>query len=519
MHSDRLKCARRPVAPPFELKDATRDPLQSFANVVALLWRVCVRNWTIAVRWMVLVGGALLATQGATAQTPATAEAFLKAAEAAAEEEAHASGLEAYLYGYPRVEMARRIHNETQRVSAEQVIYAPVNRFYYFDRLAGPGDGRVIKAPNNDTVYGSAYLDLSQGPVVLRVPPMGDRYYVALVVDAAGNVGTRIGRKVTGPGGVDLAFVGPGYRGALPKGMRVLKQSANDLWVLMRVASTGGADEAVAAATLKRFTLSDLGSVRARPAEGRNTPIQTQPVVAPLTPLESLEYYQVLDRMLLRNPVPPEDRGLLARWERIGLGKGTFDAASLKPPVRRGLERAIASGRKIVAAAQFGIANNVNGWNYSDKIGRIRNDWSLNAAIALGGFGNMPDDSVYHQRNLDDRGDPLTGSKTYRMTFAAGQLPPVGAFWSITAYDQNSLDLMENPIRRYSLGDRTPGLQRAADGSLTLAIQATEPTDPALKANWLPIGPGPFYLIMRSYDPDPRIATGQWAPPPVTAAP
>ena len=97
-------------------------------------------------------------------------------------------------------------------------------------------------------------------------------------------------------------------------------------------------------------------------------------------------------------------------------------------------------------------------------------------------------------------------------------MPPVGAFWSITAYDQKTFDLMENPIRRYSLGDRTPGLQPAADGSLTIAIQATEPKDPALKANWLPVGPGPFYLVMRSYDPDPRIATGEWAPPPVKTA-
>ena len=101
------------------------------------------------------------------------------------------------------------------------------------------------------------------------------------------------------------------------------------------------------------------------------------------------------------------------------------------------------------------------------------------------------------------------------MTFPPGQLPPVGAFWSVTAYDQARMDLIENPIRRYALGDRTAGLQRAADGSLTIAIQADEPADPVLRANWLPVGPGPFYLIMRSYDPAPAIASGQWAPPQV----
>jgi len=170
-------------------------------------------------------------------------------------------------------------------------------------------------------------------------------------------------------------------------------------------------------------------------------------------------------------------------------------------------------------AAQFGIANEKNGWNYSDKIGRIRNDWALNAAIAHGGFGNRPEDSMYHQRNLDEQGRPLTGERSYRLTFPAGQLPPVGAFWSITAYDQKSLDLMENPIHRYSLGDRTPGLRRGSDGSLTIAIQASEPADPGPKANWLPVGPGAFYLILRSCEPDPQMATGEWAAPPVTTVP
>ena len=392
------------------------------------------------------------------------ARAFMAAMQAAAEEEAYAMGVEAYLYGYPRVELARRIHNETRRVSPRQAIFAPPNRFFYFDRRARPGDGLVLKTPNNDTLYASAYLDLSAGPVLLHVPPVGSRYYVALVVDAAGNVDTRIGRKVTGPGGVDLAFVGPGFR-------------------------------------------------------GRNAPVEAQALEAPLAPLDSFEFFAQLHRMLARNPVPPQDRGLLARWERIGLGAGAFDADRLSPAVRRGLERAIASGARIVAAAQFSIANTLNGWKYADKIGRLRNDWALNAAIARGGYGNLPEDAVYRQRNLDARGEQLSGARRYTLTFAPGELPPVGAFWSITAYDQSRFDLLENPIRRYSVGDRTSGLRHAPDGSLTLALQADEPAAPVLRANWLPVGAGAFFLVMRCYDPAPAIAQGRWAPPEVMAGP
>jgi len=74
-------------------------------------------------------------------------------------------------------------------------------------------------------------------------------------------------------------------------------------------------------------------------------------------------------------------------------------------------------------------------------------------------------------------------------------------------------------LRLDSCPVNSPGLRRRADGSLTIAIQASEPADPGLKANWLPVGPGPFYLILRSYEPDPRMATGEWPPPPVTTVP
>jgi hypothetical protein len=441
--------------------------------------------------------------------------AFQRAVESASEEEAYATALEAYLYGYPRVEMARRMHNETRRVAEQQAIYAPPNSFHYFDRLARPGDGLVIKAPNNDTLYASGYLDLAREPVILRVPPMGDRYYVALVADAAGGVGTRVNSRVTGTGGVDLMFAGPAWQGTTPAGVRLLRQATNDLWLLMRVASTGEADGPAAASLLQRFVLAPLSQRGAMASTGRNVSPASLPVEAPLQPFGSQEFFRVLGTMLQRNPLPAEDRVLGLRWQRIGLSESGFQPEKLSPAVRQGMERALVAGERIVQAAQFGIANNINGWNYSDKIGRIRNDWALNAAIARGGYGNLAEDSVYHQRNVDDQGRPLTGQAAYTMTFAPGQLPPVGAFWSLTAYDQASFDLIENPIRRYSFGDRTPGLKRNADGSLTLALQGSPPTDPTLRANWLPVGDKPFYLIMRSYDPAPEIASGRWAPPPV----
>lgn len=108
---------------------------------------------------------------------------------------------------------------------------------------------------------------------------------------------------------------------------------------------------------------------------------------------------------------------------------------------------------------------------------------------------------------------------SYSMIFAKGQLPPVTAFWSVTAHDMESFDLIENPIGRYAIGDRTAGLRPNADGSLTIWIQQKATSDPVKRENWLPVGNEPFYLIMRTYCPEQPVLDGSWEPPEVIAQP
>ena len=93
------------------------------------------------------------------------------------------------------------------------------------------------------------------------------------------------------------------------------------------------------------------------------------------------------------------------------------------------------------------------------------------------------------------------------------ETPPVDAFWSITMYDLPDFYLVANAIDRYSIGDRTPGLQRAADGSLTIVIQADEPDDPEARANWLPAPPGRFRPLLRAYQPGAAILDGSYVIP------
>jgi hypothetical protein len=88
------------------------------------------------------------------------------------------------------------------------------------------------------------------------------------------------------------------------------------------------------------------------------------------------------------------------------------------------------------------------------------------------------------------------------MRFSPATLPPATAFWSITLADRRAAGgMVANPINRYSIGDRTSGIVRAADGSFTISMQHDMPASVQERANWLPAPEGPFGLALRVYVP------------------
>ena len=117
----------------------------------------------------------------------------------------------------------------------------------------------------------------------------------------------------------------------------------------------------------------------------------------------------------------------------------------------------------------------------------------------------------------DADGARLNGGSRYQLRFS--QVPPVTAFWSVTMYDTPNFFLVANPIRRYSVGDRTPGLHIADDGSLTIYMQHDEPQSPGQQANWLPAPEGDFRPILRMYEPDQAVFDGTYQLPPITKSP
>jgi hypothetical protein len=181
-------------------------------------------------------------------------------------------------------------------------------------------------------------------------------------------------------------------------------------------------------------------------------------------------------------------------------------------------------GEEKVTKAVSNVGKDVNGWRVSSLPGdsaHYNGNWLLRATAAQAGiYGNDAVEAMYPLTRSEADGEPLDGSKhNYTITFAAGQLPPVNAFWSITMYDGKTQFLVENLINRYLINSpMLPGIKKNPDSWLTLYIQKDLPGK-SKEPNWLPAPDGPIYLVMRLYWPKetpPSIlpaGEGTWKPP------
>ena len=171
----------------------------------------------------------------------------------------------------------------------------------------------------------------------------------------------------------------------------------------------------------------------------------------------------------------------------------------------------------------------INGWSVGSLFGDrafYKGDWLKRAAAAKAGlYGNDAVEAMYPFTRTNAQGETLDASKNnYTITFAAGQLPPVNSFWSVTMYDGKSQLLIKNPINRYLINSpMLSGMKKNEDGSLTLYLQKDSPGADK-EANWLPAPNDTIYLVMRLYWPKsepPSIlpaGEGTWQPPGVVAA-
>jgi hypothetical protein len=419
------------------------------------------------------------------------------------------TGGEGYVFGYPLVIM------DVTRANAALTI-GPENRLRRVREFPGPGFRDVVR-PNVDTLYTTAFVDTARGPWVFEMPPNDQRYELMQFMDAWTNVFAAPGTRTAGTAGGRYLLVGPGWRGEPPKGATLLRAPTRMVWLIGRTQTNGVADYPLVHRLQDGLVLRTLSAWR---AGSDDPPPAWQPAAErPASPVERMramgveEFYTRLATLMVDNPPSGADAPMLAKLARIGVEPGRPPAWSLSERLAVALGRWVADRR--LAAELSTPRGLVRGWSTPPaSLGAYGADYGVRAAVAMVGLGaNLAADATYPSARVDSEGRPLHGDHRYRLRFAADALPPVHAFWSVTAYGADDF-LIDNPLGRHALGDRDPML-RAADGSLEILVQA-DPPEGEKRSNWLPVRRGePFLLNARLYWPKPQALDGRWAMPAV----
>lgn len=437
------------------------------------------------------------------------------------EEEAVKLGTEAYIYGYPLVtmEMTRRVMTNAVTV---QGLRGPMGQFVNAREYPSAAF-RDVTAPNADTLYSSAWLDVSKEPYVLSIPNEGDRYYLMPMLDGWTDVFQDPGKRTTGDKAQTYAITGPRWKGDLPEGVKELKSPTGLVWVLGRTYCTGTPEDYKAVHALqddyKLVPLSSYGKDYTPPAGKIDPDVDMKtPVREQVNKMKAGDFFKLLATLLNDNPPTSNDAPMVVKMAKIGIvPRKDFDISALDSAVQKGLERVPEVGVEKIAAHMKEAGKAVNGWVYPYPGGQYGTDYLQRATITYFGLGcNRAKDAVYPTSEMDVDGKPYDGASRYTLTFPMGQLPPVDGFWSLTMYDANYF-FVENPLNRYTLSARNK-LKENDDGSVTLYLQNKSPGEDK-ESNWLPAPQGKFVLMMRLYWPKehaPSILDGTWKPPAVT---
>jgi hypothetical protein len=366
-----------------------------------------------------------------------------------------------------------------------------------------------VVSPNVDTVYCTAWLDLSQNPVVLIVPDTNDRYYVVQIMDAYSNTFSSIGRRTTGTKAGKFAILGPDWKGVLLSGLKAVKSPTNTAWVIVRVLSKGKDDEEEAIKILKQFALTSLDENSSPHVIKTANELLLKNKVEDLS---AIDFFKTMTDLMVLNPTT-DNESFEKEFEHIGINRVYgFDASKLHPDTIAGLIRAAKDAFVIISNSQEEVNPRFNnGWMIYTGIGAYGDQFLKRAFVAYMGLGaNVDEEAICPRTFTDDQGNQLNGKYNYVLHFDKDQLPPVEAFWSVTMYDKD-FHLVENDIKRYAIADYTPGIEYNDDGSLDIYIQNSQPTNH--KSNWLPAPKDDFNLLLRLYQPSDKILNGTYEVP------
>lgn len=424
----------------------------------------------------------------------------------------------AYIYGLPIV-----LTDFTRLASG-----LPNNYFAHGHKFPDP-TSRLVVAPNNDTNYSSAFLDLGDDAVVLTIPDTKDRYFVVPLMDAWTNVFASFGKRTTGTHAQTYVITGPHWHGTIPDGLKEVKSPTDLVWIIGRIQVNSPDDQVNFVSKIqdqfKLTLLSDYG-------KDTHTPLKITKYSTDLPQLKAVQAHQVtavkavkelpvenffnyLNELLVKNPALEADSAALKSFAAIGIKPGAkFDLGSFDAATQEALKNVPADVYKAFDGTSRKDIDDFKPANGA-KVGNYKTDYILRAIVAYKGLGALiPEEATYIGYADDAAKAPLDGNNKYVIHFEKNKLPPARAFWSLTLYDKDRY-LTANSIKRYAIGDRNP-LKFNADGSLDIYIQHDSPGADK-ENNWLPAPLESFNVTLRIYVPaDSYLADkSTWVNPPI----
>ncbi|MEU1209032.1 DUF1254 domain-containing protein [Nocardia sp. NPDC005825] len=429
----------------------------------------------------------------------------------------------AYVYTYPlvSVEVTRRQQTNVPAPDPSMGV-APMNQLAPLAFLPDANFKNVVR-PNVDTLYTSLLYDVAAEPLVIKVPPMGNRYHLFPILDMWTNVDASVGsRTVEDAGkGYEFAIVGPNWKGELPAGVREARIATDSGWMIGRIQVDGAEDVPNVIAIQNQLTAVPLSSYGKPYTAPQNTDLHPdwpskEPVAEYIHKLSPQQYWDLYYSSLSHAQPRPDDKALLDQLAKVGWSPDKkLDLSQLPTADSTRWNEAFP---KALSQIETDIsATPVNGWKTARKnIGDYGTDYSARAIVSYAGLGaNLPQDALYPGTFVDEKNQQLNSSHNYVLHFAADKIPPVHGFWSVTMYDGKGF-FVENSINRYAV--RGELLPKNPDGSVDIYVQREKP-DAAKESNWLPAPEsGDFNLMIRTYWPDQKVVDGSWNPPAVTVS-
>jgi hypothetical protein len=430
--------------------------------------------------------------------------------------EAHAIGVDAYLYFYPLISMdvTRKVFTNVE--PGKEYGRGPMNTFQSMPAYPAASDKGVVRY-NFDTLYSAAWLDMTKEPMIVSVPDTNGRYYLLPMLDMWTDVFASPGWRTTGTQAANFLITPPGWSGTVPSGMTRIDAPTPIVWIIGRTKTDGPSDYDAVHKIQAGYKVTPLAqnylppTAKIDPSVDMKTPPKVQVDTMPAE-----KYFAYAAELFKVIPPHITDQPMIAQLKKIGFEPGkSFELDKANPSIRKALESAPQDAQQLMAWKVPTLARVVNGWSMNtDTMGVYGNYYLKRAIVTQIGLGaNLPEDAIYPVNLADATGRPLDGANKYTLHFDKGDTPPTDAFWSVTLYDAEGFQVT-NPLNRFNLASWMP-FKYDADGSLDLYFQNESPGADK-EANWLPAPKGAFNLLMRLYAPRSEALTGKWNPPPVT---